>query len=1241
MKRNLLEQAAGFIKRQRNRQRWYKVFSVMAAVVVFVTTYALILPAITMERPAICGMEAHVHTADCYARTADGYACMADLQLHTHTDACYDEQENLVCGYADFVLHTHNEFCYDAGGNLVCPLDEVTSYTVEQPVLTEETTGDAATGSALAFIMEKLHGDTVEYTEPHTHSEDCYDEAGSLVCGQLEVQAHQHDATCFTDDARICGLEEHQHTEGCYGEQKQPDADTEYICGLEEHTHGGACYDENGELICGLEEHQHSEGCYGEQKQPDADTEYICGLEEHTHGEACYDENGELICTLPEHQHSEGCVSQAVTPKDDAFVSELLVTDANVLSDLSEPGEPMTVRNGEAISYRLQMHVQSYSDSSLLGKRVKLEFVLPVAEEQAKFDLASMPWLDNSEGYAPVVTTEQRLIDTQEITCQVLTGYKLLSQQETDSGVSDVFEEDVVVSVINVPPGESIAIQICAAMEQNTWEGTCPTHGIEEKLTIATDAFAVVVYLTEAEKQAIYQAFLTEIEELETQEITEETAAAVVELQERLTVAYKRGELSQENYKILYNRAGALLQSNEEIVAEAAEGSNWMLLRDSGWFEEYDDYAQSSGESATTYTVARRARAVQLDEAPPSDIQVNDRGGTNISEDGSVSVSKTISGTELENVFDITLQVQTSQEIQTIYEEPDMAVVIVMDISNTMNSNFGSVTRYAAAMTAAENFLDQFAANNTLGISKVGYVAFNTDAHQIFGLQSCSTQDQANTLKNTMRTQTGDIINAAGYNDAHSRFTNVEAGLAMASDMLNGVSNKNKYIIFLSDGFPTTYISSGYSGYDPYDSTGRFYDHVLNKKCLYGTSYSDEAAIRARTKAAAIKESGITIFSIGVDVAGQTIQKYITQSENSNGFSVVDRTGTTYEIGDATSTEAYKKWLREKIGSGYYYDSTDSEGLENAYNQIFAEIKHTIEAGSAADWVASDPIPTVSGSAENVEFIGFYNKTPALVSGALTGSNTEGGENTASFDESKSAISWDLKQSGYTMQSVDNKTTYTYTLVYRVRLKNENSSFEEGKIYPTNDTTTLQYRTIEGTDGNIAVSEPKTVEFLIPSVHGYLAELTFTKVDSEGNPLAGAEFTLKHNTDTCSVCRGDGTPVTIADMCATSDEKGTVTFTKIPSGHEYSLEETKVPDGYSANGNTYQVTVAYNNLTVTVTARDGTKPEWDNTILNYVYHELPQTGGPGTTGYILAGLLLMAAAVMLLYKQKQRGREEL
>lgn len=33
---------------------------------VFCTTYALILPAITMDQDAVCGQEAHTHGEDCY-----------------------------------------------------------------------------------------------------------------------------------------------------------------------------------------------------------------------------------------------------------------------------------------------------------------------------------------------------------------------------------------------------------------------------------------------------------------------------------------------------------------------------------------------------------------------------------------------------------------------------------------------------------------------------------------------------------------------------------------------------------------------------------------------------------------------------------------------------------------------------------------------------------------------------------------------------------------------------------------------------------------------------------------------------------------------------------------------------------------------------------------------------------------------------------------------------------------------
>ncbi len=75
-----------------------------------------------------------------------------------------------------------------------------------------------------------------------------------------------HPATTATVEL-ICGQEEHTHTDSCYTEEKT------LICGLEEeeadeengiegHTHTDACYETERILTCGQEEHVHSADCY-------------------------------------------------------------------------------------------------------------------------------------------------------------------------------------------------------------------------------------------------------------------------------------------------------------------------------------------------------------------------------------------------------------------------------------------------------------------------------------------------------------------------------------------------------------------------------------------------------------------------------------------------------------------------------------------------------------------------------------------------------------------------------------------------------------------------------------------------------------------------------------------------------------------------------------------------------------------------------------------------------------------
>lgn len=75
---------------QRRRRHWLHIVRILTALVVFCTTYALILPALTMTQKTYCGLEAHVHEEACY--DADGQL-ICTLPEHTHTRVCYANPE--------------------------------------------------------------------------------------------------------------------------------------------------------------------------------------------------------------------------------------------------------------------------------------------------------------------------------------------------------------------------------------------------------------------------------------------------------------------------------------------------------------------------------------------------------------------------------------------------------------------------------------------------------------------------------------------------------------------------------------------------------------------------------------------------------------------------------------------------------------------------------------------------------------------------------------------------------------------------------------------------------------------------------------------------------------------------------------------------------------------------------------------------------------------------------------------
>ena len=350
-----------FIKKRRQRSLWHKVMVVLSSVVVFCTTYALILPAITMEKG--CQLPEHTHGESCYetqlVRVLD---CQATV--HSHSGGCLDENGEYVCGYGDFLIHVHDASCLDGEGNLICPLPEIEAHSHEEScyVLRTHTHDEGCVEAVQGEMLCQL-----EEAPAHHHDDSCSGQISALTCGEDETEGHTHGPECYTVSTVLsCGKADHTHGDGCFDEvgsvictQEEPptgirwtEAETlvceqpetpehshgsecytlvQLTCGMEEtegHTHGNDCWEwsetlvcdipeEEWETVCGREEiipHTHDawvdaqrRGCYDEEGRS-----LLCGQREvrvHVHGESCFreEERQVLVCGLTEHTHNETC----------------------------------------------------------------------------------------------------------------------------------------------------------------------------------------------------------------------------------------------------------------------------------------------------------------------------------------------------------------------------------------------------------------------------------------------------------------------------------------------------------------------------------------------------------------------------------------------------------------------------------------------------------------------------------------------------------------------------------------------------------------------------------------------------------------------------------------------------------------------------------------------------------------------------------------------------------------------
>lgn len=307
MKHGALQSAEKYMKAHKRKKSWYRVVTGLACVVVFCTVYALILPAITMEKGA-CEIPEHTHSEACYtqvtsATRTEPVCTIESLNLHQHDDTCYDSEGNLTCGYADFVVHQHDSACYDENGNLWCPLPEIETHEHTGSCYAVPEAEEPHVHTDACYIMER---DELTCTE-HVHTDDCYTETSTLICSLEESDEHQHSDDCYAWNKMLtCDLST---------EPAEVATEPVLVCGKAEillHEHTADCLEESGNLICGkiqILSHQHTASCF-ETVEKLVDTESLtCTLpedEKHTHTALCYG-TWELTCDMEEHTHTEEC----------------------------------------------------------------------------------------------------------------------------------------------------------------------------------------------------------------------------------------------------------------------------------------------------------------------------------------------------------------------------------------------------------------------------------------------------------------------------------------------------------------------------------------------------------------------------------------------------------------------------------------------------------------------------------------------------------------------------------------------------------------------------------------------------------------------------------------------------------------------------------------------------------------------------------------------------------------------
>ena len=284
-----------------------------------------------------------------------------------------------------------------------------------------------------------------------------------------------------------------------------------------------------------------------------------------------------------------------------------------------------------------------------------------------------------------------------------------------------------------------------------------------------------------------------------------------------------------------------------------------------------------------------------------------------------ITVNKYVSG-NAEDGYQLTMEAYASDKVTSSTTTKPLDIVLVLDVSGSMDYNFNgkhtnkeSEKRITALKTAVTSFIDSVTENakETGANHQIGIVTFASQAKIINNLTPVSSD--AGTLKNS--------VNRLTANGA----TRADFGMEDAKDVLETAQgNSEKIVIMFTDGEPTS-----------------------------GSSYEGSVAHGAVNTAKELKDSGVTVYTIGIFSGADP------DSTRGNANKYMNAVSSNYP--DAYSEGnwlfGYEIELGNRAEGKYYFASDNAEGLEDVFKTIADTVtSSTLKANPDSTAVLSDTL---------------------------------------------------------------------------------------------------------------------------------------------------------------------------------------------------------------------------------------------------------------------------------------------